>query len=154
MISKSLEEYVKEMYVLKMNKGNIRVTDVANALGCTKPSVNKAIKQLKVAGMVDYETYGEIDLTAEGNKLAKKILEAYDITTLFLKEILLVDSDNIEEEAKKMKMVLSDDTLNKLAKYTHDKLGLASLACGYDIKNERCIGCFRRKTATNKGGNI
>ena len=46
MISKSLEEYVKVMYVLKMNKGEIRVTDIANSLGVSKASVNKAIKQL------------------------------------------------------------------------------------------------------------
>ena len=44
-----------------------------------------------------------------------------------------------------MKNILSDDTLNKLAKFTHEKLGLASLECGYDIDNERCIGCVRRK---------
>ena len=34
------------MYVLKMNKGEIRVTDIANSLGVSKASVNKAIKQL------------------------------------------------------------------------------------------------------------
>jgi len=144
MISKSLEEYVKEMYVLKVNKGEIRVTDIANSLGVSKASVNKAIKQLKVEDIVDYETYGEIELTLEGEKIARKILEAYDITYLFLNEILQVDCKLAENEAKEMKNILSDDTLNKLAKYTHEKLGLASLECGYDIDNERCISCIRR----------
>jgi len=145
MLSKSLEEYVKEMYVLKMNKGEIRVTDIANSLGVSKASVNKAIKQLAAEDIVKYEAYGDIELTIEGEKIAKKILEAYDITYLFLNEILEVDSKFAESEAKEMKNVLSDDTLNKLAKYTHEKLGLASLACGYDIDNERCISCVRRK---------
>ena len=145
MLSKSLEEYIKTMYILKMDNGEIRVTDIANYIGCSKPSVNKAIKQLKIEGLVEYETYGEIELTAEGNKLAKKILEAYDITYLFLNEILHVKGDLAEDEAKEMKNILSDDTLNKLAKFTHEKLGLASLECGYDIDNERCIGCVRRK---------
>lgn len=145
MLSKSLEEYIKTMYILKMDNGEIRVTDIANYIGCSKPSVNKAIKQLKIEGLVEYETYGEIELTAEGKKLAKKILEAYDITYLFLNEILHVKGDLAEDEAKEMKNILSDDTLNKLAKFTHEKLGLASLECGYDIDNERCIGCVRRK---------
>ena len=145
MLTKSLEEYVKEMYVLKMNKGEIRVTDIANSLQVSKASVNKAIKQLDAEGIVEYETYGEIKLTQEGEKVAKKILEAYDITYLFLNEILQVDSKLAESEAKEMKNILSDNTINKLAKYTHEKLGLASLECGYDIDNEKCISCLRRK---------
>jgi len=145
MLSKSLEEYVKEMYILKMNKGEIRVTDIANSLGVSKASVNKAIKQLNTENVVEYETYGEIKLTQDGERIAKKILEAYDITYLFLNEILQVDSKIAETQAKEMKNILSDDTLNKLAKYTHEKLGLASLECGYDIDNERCISCVRRK---------
>jgi Mn-dependent DtxR family transcriptional regulator len=64
---------------------------------------------------------------------------------LFLNEILKVDSKLAEAEAKEMKNILSDDTINKLAKYTHEKLGLASLECGYDIDNEKCISCLRRK---------
>ena len=145
MLSKSLEEYVKVMYVLKMNKGEIRVTDIANSLGVSKASVNKAVKQLSGENIVEYETYGEIKLTSDGERIAKKILEAYDITYLFLNEILKVDSSFAEIEAKEMKNILSDDTLNKLAKYTHEKLGLASLECGYDIDNEKCISCLRRK---------
>ena len=148
MLSKSLEEYVKEMYVLKMNKGEIRVTDIANSLQVSKASVNKAIKQLDAENIVEYETYGEIKLTQEGEKIAKKILEAYDITYLFLSEILQVDSKLAESEAKEMKNILSDNTINKLAKYTHEKLGLASLECGYDIDNEKCISCLRRTMKT------
>ena len=146
MLSKALEEYVKEMYVLKVNKNEIRVTDIANSLQVSKAGVNKAIKQLNAENIVEYETYGEIKLTQEGEKVAKKILEAYDITYLFLNEILQVESKLAESEAKEMKNCLSDDTLNKLAKFTHEKLGLASLECGYDIDNERCISCVRRKS--------
>ena len=36
MISKSLEEYVKTMYILQQKNGNIRVTDVAEKMNCSK----------------------------------------------------------------------------------------------------------------------
>ena len=88
MISKSSEEYLKTMYVLKKQNGNIRVTDIAKKMNCTKPSVNKAIYNLKDNGLLNYESYGTIELTEEGENLAKKILEAYDIVYLFLKEVL------------------------------------------------------------------
>jgi len=65
MISKALEEYLKTMYILKKQNGNIRVTDIANKMNCSKPSVNKAINNLKANSLVNYETYGTIELTDE-----------------------------------------------------------------------------------------
>ena len=62
MISKATEEYLKTMYVLKKQNGNIRVTDIANKMSCTKPSVNKALKSLKENGYIEYETYGPIKI--------------------------------------------------------------------------------------------
>ena len=65
MISKALEEYLKNMYILKKQNGNIRVTDIANKMNCSKPSVNKAINNLKNNNLVNYELYGTIELTDE-----------------------------------------------------------------------------------------
>ena len=88
MISKSLEEYLKTMYVLKIQNGNIRVTDIAEKMNCTKASVNKAVYNLKDNKLLNYESYGTIELTESGENLAKKILEAYDIVYVFFKEVL------------------------------------------------------------------
>ena len=83
MISKSLEEYLKTMYVLKKQNGKIRITDIAEKMNCTKPSVNKAVNNLKDNGLLNYESYGAIELTKEGENIAKKALEAYDIVYVF-----------------------------------------------------------------------
>lgn len=147
MISKSLEEYLKTMYVLKQQNGNIRVTDIAHKMNCTKPSVNKALHNLKKNELVNYETYGTIELTEKGEELAKKILEAYDIVCLFLKEVLNIDEKSAEEEAEKIKSVINDETTNNLAKYVHKVLGLYDLNCDFDINKEKCRSCLRR---TNK----
>jgi len=64
MISKSLEEYLKTIYVLTKQESRVRVTDIANKMNCTKPSVNKAIHNLKNNGYINYEAYGDIELTA------------------------------------------------------------------------------------------
>ena len=144
MISKSLEEYLKTMYVLKKQNGNIRVTDVAKKMNCTKPSVNKAIYNLKDNGLLNYESYGTIELTEEGENLAKKILEAYDIVYLFLKDVLNIEEAAAKQEAEKIKTTITDNTINKLAKYVHNVLGLNNLDCDYDINREKCISCARR----------
>ena len=146
MISKALEEYLKTMYVLKKQNGNIRVTDIANKMECTKPSVNKALNNLKQEKLVIYETYGTIELTPEGENLAKKILEAYDIVYVFLKEVLNLEEDTAKSEAEKIKSSISDNTTNKLAKYVHEVLGLSNLNCNYDINQEKCRNCIKRTT--------
>ncbi len=144
MISKALEEYLKTIYVLKMQNGNVRVTDIANKMKCSKPSVNKAINNLKSNELLNYETYGEIQLTKEGENLAKKILEAYDIVYVFLKDVLNLSQDEAKIEAERMKLGMQDETINKLAKYVHKVLDLSELNCDYDINNERCRCCVRR----------
>ena len=145
MISKSLEEYLKIMYILKKQNGYLRVTDIAEKMGCSKPSVNKAINNLKEKGLVNYETYGEIELTKNGEDIAKKVLETYDISYLFLREILNLSDEDAKREAEQIKSVISDNTINKLAKYVHKELNLNILDCDYDINQERCRECARRK---------
>lgn len=145
MISKALEEYLKTMYILKKQNGNIRVTDIAKKMNCTKPSVNKAINNLKENNLINYESYGTIELTEEGKDLARKILEAYDIIYVFLKDVLNLEEKEAHEEAEKIKLTMSDNTINELAKYVHNVLGLKNLNCKYDINQERCRSCIKRK---------
>ena len=143
-ISKSLEEYLKTMYVLKQKNGNIRVTDIAEQMNCSKPSVNKAINNLKEKGLLNYEIYGTIELTKDGENLAKKILETYDIVFLFLKDVLEMNPETAKAEAEQIKTSMSDETINNLAKYVHNVLGLNSLDCNYDVNQEKCRNCARR----------
>lgn len=81
--------------------------------------------------------------------MARKILEAYDITYIFLTEILNVEKQKAQEEAIKMKSVLNDDTLNKLTKYIYKTLGLNELNCNYDINKEECRNCKKKVLKSN-----
>ena len=143
MISKALEEYLKTIYILKKQNGDIRVTDIANKMNCSKPSVNKAINNLKDNKLINYESYGTIELTIDGENLAKKILEAYDIGYVFLKEVLGLNEESARSEAEKLKSVLEDNTINNLAKYVHKVLDFNNLDCDYDINKEKCRCCAR-----------
>ena len=144
MISKSLEEYLKTMYVLKKQNQNIRVTDVANRMNCSKASVNKAIYNLKDNGLVNYQSYGTIELTDEGEDLAKKIIETYDIVYLFLKDVLELDENIAKSDAENIKSAITDETIKKLEKYVHQVLDLNKLDCNYDVNKEKCRSCTRR----------
>ena len=143
MISNALEEYLKNMYILQKQNNEIRVTDIANKMNCSKPSVNKALNNLKEEKLINYETYGKIELTENGENLAKKILAAYDIGYVFFKDVLGLDEEKSCSEAEKLKSALEDQTINNLAKYVHKVLDFNSLECGYDINKEKCRSCAR-----------
>lgn len=144
MISKALEEYIKTMYVLKQQKGEIRVTDIAYKMNCSKASVTKSLNNLKEKKLVEYEAYGEIKLTKEAEEIAQKALEAYDIVYLFFNEVLEMSEEEAREDAEKVNKVISDKTLNNLAKYLHKQLGLSNLDCKYDINESKCRTCIKR----------
>ena len=149
MVSKASEEYLKTVYILKKQNGKLRVTDIAKKMNCTKPSVNKGLYNLKDNGLINYESYGTIELTLDGENLAKKILEAYDIVLLFLKDVLSLEPEEAKREAEKIKLAIDDKTINQLAKYVHKVLDLNDLDCNYDINKEKCR-CCKRRTARKK----
>ena len=154
MISSSLEEYLKTIYVLKKQGQDIKVTTIANRMNCSKPSVYKAIKNLKANEMLEYEAYGEIRLTNKGEALAKKVLEAYDIVYVFLTEILEIPKEEAKEEAIRLKAVMNDNTLNMLTKYVYKILGVYNLNCNYDINEEKCRCCNRKILNLKREENI
>ena len=102
MISKSQEEYLKTMYVLQKQNGNIRVTDIANKMNCTKPSVNKALNNLKVEGKT-------LILLPEKNETVQK--SARNIEGV---KTTLVNTINVYDLLKYKNLVITLDTVKKL----------------------------------------
>lgn len=148
-ITHSQEEYLKVIYILSNTEKEVRVTDIAKKLNITKPSVNKAIKSLNEINMINYQTYGNITLTEEGKSLAKAILKKYDITKMFLTEILKVPIEKAEEDAKAIKSAISEETEKSLEEYIIKILKLDKLECNCNMDNEKCRKCVRI-TAENR----
>ena len=138
----SLEEYLKTIYILIIEKGSARVTDIADTLGYKKPSVNRALKILKEEKLIDYEAYKDIRLTTKGENLAKDIVRKHNALKAFLIEVLNVDKDKAEEEAKLMKHAISESTLNSLEEYIQTIVDVEKFVCNYNPKNSRCKKCI------------
>ncbi len=121
-LSASLEDYLKEIYVLSLDGQEVRVTDLAKCLGLTKPSVNRAIYTLRDHGLLTHEHYGRISLTDDGRKAAKRIYENYKVLYRFLTEVLGVDMETADKEAHLMEHALSKDTRKRLKKHIKNKI--------------------------------
>ncbi|MEG1705552.1 MAG: metal-dependent transcriptional regulator [Clostridia bacterium] len=149
MVTASLEEYLKAIYVLIMKNSFARVTDIAETLNVSKSSVNRAIKTLKLKLLIDYENYGDIKLTKIGTEVATDILKRHNTIKAFLVNVLEVDSNVAEQEAKSMKHSISEDTINKLEKYINCIIDVGKLDCNYNPQSDACKSCVKI-TAKNR----
>ena len=122
-LTNSLEDYLEMIYILKQKNNIVRITDIANALRLTKPSVNKAVNNLKNEKLVHHERYGSIKLTGKGEEIARAVYERHNILKNFFIEVLEINPDTAEEDACKVEHVLSAESMDKLTKYFSECMG-------------------------------
>lgn len=116
-MTSSLEDYLEAVFILSKQKGNVRLTDIAEFLGVSKPSVNRAIKTLTQNGFLEHITYGDIVITPEGESYAANVLRRHKLIKQFLINELGVDEKIAEYDACQMEHVMSPVTIDKLYEY-------------------------------------
>jgi Mn-dependent DtxR family transcriptional regulator len=116
-MTSSLEDYLEAVFVLSSTIESVRVTDIAEHLGVSKPSVNRAVNTLTQNGFLEHETYGNIKITPMGESYAANVLRRHKLIKQFLINTLGVDEDNAEKDACKMEHVMSTTTIEKLYEY-------------------------------------
>ena len=116
-MTSSLEDYLEAVFVLSQKKDSVRLTDIAEHLGVSKPSVNRAVNTLTEIGFLEHVTYGDIVITPEGESYAANVLRRHKLIKQFLMNTLGVDEKNAENDACKMEHVMSATTIEKLYEY-------------------------------------
>ena len=120
-LTRAGEDYLEAIYRLASEGGSvdgaIRSVDVAESLGVSKASVNKALSMLKETGMVEQSRYGRVTLTPEGERYAALVWRSHRALRLFLVKDLGVDPQWADDGACLMEHVLSADTMERLIGY-------------------------------------
>lgn len=116
-MTSSLEDYLEAVFVLSKEKGSVRLTDIAEYLEVSKPSVNRAIKTLTQNGFLEHITYGDIVITPAGESYAANVLRRHRLIKQFLIDELGVDEKIAEQDACQMEHVMSPVTIDKLYDY-------------------------------------
>lgn len=111
------ENYLEAILRLEDESHHVRSIDVANTLGVSRPSVNKALGVLKKAGMVEQQPYGRISLTGLGRERAQDVLRRHVALRTFLTKLLGVDAETADADACRMEHVISEQTMAKLCDY-------------------------------------
>lgn len=116
-LSATLEDYLEAIKMLCDKKGFARVKEISKMLNVEMPSVNSAIKRLKKKGLILYEKYGYIELTSNGNIIARKIYNRHVKIKEFFEKLLNMDSEVAEENACKIEHSISEDTFNRILSF-------------------------------------
>ena len=114
-MSKSLEDYLKGIYLLKKRK-HYSNKNLAEYLNISPASVSETIKKLSNEDYLISEGRN-IKLTKKGSDIAVNIIRKHRVWEVFLVEKLGYDKDEIHEEAEVLEHVTSDKLLQKLEKF-------------------------------------
>lgn len=114
-LQESGEMYLETILRLQDEMRIVRAIDVAEEMDYSKASVSRAVKILKNDGYIEVERTGNLLLTKEGEKLAKKIYDRHTTLTSYLKSIG-VDPQTAEEDACRIEHVISDKSFNVIKK--------------------------------------
>jgi Mn-dependent DtxR family transcriptional regulator len=133
-ITASMEDYLKTIYIVQKRSKVVRVKDIASLLEVKAPSVIDAISLLKKNDLVLQEPYGYIELTKKGRAIAKKIYDHHRILTNFFKSVLKIEPKTAEKEACKIEHCLSEQTIDVIAGYVDNGIELEP---GLGIQNKK-----------------
>ena len=95
----------------------VRSVDIANQLGVSKASVNKAVSALKAQGLVEQSHYGKVSLTPDGREIGEAVWYRPRLLRTFLIQELGVEFERADAEACQMEHALSEDTMARWLSY-------------------------------------
>ncbi len=115
--SASEENYIKAIYHLQHEDGNVTTNELAGRLNTKAASVTDMMKKLKIRKLVHYQPYQGFRLSAEGNKIALGIIRRHRLWEFFLAEKLKFNWDEVHEVAEHLEHVSSKKLIDKLDEF-------------------------------------
>lgn len=114
------EMYLETIYILSQKKSAVRSIDIAEHMNYSKPSVSRAVGNLKRENYISVDKDGYITLTDDGLALAQKIYERHTILSKVLM-MLGIDEETASEDACRIEHVISEKSFETIKKYVEDK---------------------------------
>lgn len=113
-LSENLEDYLETILDLEESEKVARAKDIAARLNIKPGSVTGGLKSLEAKGLINYQPYAYITLTASGRKIAEDLRNRHEIVRSFLEKVLLVDADTADATACKIEHIIDERSYKKL----------------------------------------
>lgn len=117
--STSEENYIKAIFHLQSEDGNVTTNELADRLHTQPASITDMMKKLKTRKLVHYQPYRGFRLTAEGRKVALGIIRRHRLWEYFLAEKLKFSWGEVHDVAEHLEHVSSKKLIDKLDEFLH-----------------------------------
>lgn len=114
-LTRSVEDYLKAIYHLSLDGHAATTSRIAQALDLSPPSVSGMVKRLSEQGLLEHEPYKGASLTAEGRRIALRMLRRHRLIETFLVATLGYTWDSVHEEAERLEHAVSDELVERMA---------------------------------------
>lgn len=111
LITESMEDYLEMIYRNK-NKDKIHIKEIAQKLNVKPSSASKMMNKLKEYSLVNFEKYGLITLTEEGENIGKYLLWRHNVLVKFFK--FLNKKNYSLEQVEKIEHFIDYQTLKNM----------------------------------------
>jgi DtxR family transcriptional regulator, Mn-dependent transcriptional regulator len=113
--SKSVEDFLKAVYVLQQSMKRVSTNALADVLKVKAPSVTDMARRMEDAGLVHYEKYHGVLLTDTGTAIALKVIRRHRLIELYLVTELGYELHEVHDEAEDLEHAVSDRFVEALA---------------------------------------
>lgn len=114
MYSLAEENYLKGMFHLADDSGEVSVADLSRHLGIKMPTVNSMVKKLSEKALVHYESYKPLKLTDAGRKAAALIIRKHRLTEMYLVEKMGFGWESVHEIAEQIEHIQAPEFFEKM----------------------------------------
>lgn len=115
MLTKSEENYIKEIYALEQrHKTDVNTNLLAEKIETKASSVTDMLKKLAKKDLLIYQKYKGVKLNAKGEKAALSLVRKHRLWETFLVEKLDFSWDEVHEIAEQLEHIDSEKLTNQL----------------------------------------
>lgn len=116
-LTASQEDYLEAIHHVIDQNRVARSRDLVARLGVNSSSVTQALRALSGKGLINYERYGVVTLTDEGEELAHDVIRRHKALHDFFVRILMVDEETAETAACSMEHAMPRTIVDRLVKF-------------------------------------
>ena len=119
-LTPSVEDYLKAIYRLSAADRPASTSEIANLLELSAASVSGMVKRLAEQGLVEHEPYRGVTLSAEGRRVALRMVRRHRMIEAYLVGFLGYTWDTVHEEAERLEHAVSDTLIERMARALGD----------------------------------
>jgi len=114
MYSNTEENYLKALFELANEEGEVSMNELGKRLDIKMPTVNSMMKKLGNKQLVHYQSYKPVRLTEKGKKEAAFVIRKHRLTEMFLLENMGFGWEDVHEIAEQIEHIKSQVFFEKM----------------------------------------